>query len=154
MTVWNIVGFEVSNVAKGQFYFVIIQFYPSSIISPTLHIHSLNCHTLHNRWKWEWRWASHLKRRTINISQYFVWLHTKWQGVRSKESCISISTSSRTSNTSRKVIQCPLFAACFLWYGCLLVWFANRQLTRGLFKYLKYILIQLHKERVLTHYTE
>jgi hypothetical protein len=39
MTVWNTVGFEVGNVAKGQFYFVIIQFYPSSIISPTLHTH-------------------------------------------------------------------------------------------------------------------
>jgi hypothetical protein len=44
MSFWNIVGFEVGNVAKGQYFLGIIQFYPTSIISPKLHTHSFIYH--------------------------------------------------------------------------------------------------------------
>jgi len=79
--------------------------------------------TLHDRCKWEWCWEAHLKRRTLNVSHHFVLLHTESHGVRSKDSCISISTFSRTLNIWRKTVQFPLFAACcpVMWLSASLV---------------------------------
>jgi len=44
MSFRNILGFVAGNVAKGQYFLGIIQFYPTPIISQTLHTHSFTYH--------------------------------------------------------------------------------------------------------------